>query len=174
MRKKQIKESLTLIIEGFFKLLIDHDYASITMSDIAIQAQVSRMTLYRYFKNKDEISKYYIKEIIHQFEETINQQTSPNFLLILYTRNKMIYENPKLRMAFNHDIVEQLFKEVIIQSQSLINQYIPNIDQVSKYKKLFVMGGITNITRDWVERGLKETPEEITRECFLVLQQLKE
>lgn len=174
MRVKQINESIHFIIESFFRLLSTQNYHEITMSDIAHEAQVSRMTLYRYFKNKEAITKHFISKIIEDFKTEIQQHPSPNFLSILYTRNKLIYENPKLRTAFNHEIIEQFFKEVIHQSQTLINQYMPNANTVSKYKRLFVIGGITHITREWVESGLQETPEEITHECIKVLRQLKD
>lgn len=173
MRHKQIDESIHMILDGFFNLLSKSDYNSINMSSIALEAQVSRMTLYRYFKNKDDIIIYYIQETMNRFKDMISNHPSPNFIYILQMRNQLIYEDARLRTAFNHEIVESLFREVIKQSEPLINSFIPNASLVSKYKKLFVAGGISNITRDWVLNGMKEAPEQITRECLKLLLLLK-
>ncbi|MBN2299556.1 MAG: TetR/AcrR family transcriptional regulator [Acholeplasmataceae bacterium] len=174
MRQKQIDESVQMILDGFFNLLSKSDYHSINMSSIALEAQVSRMTLYRYFKDKEDIIIYYIQETMKRFKHMISNQPSPNFVYILQMRNQLIYEDARLRTAFNHEIVESLFREVIKQSEPLINSFIPNVSLVSKYKKLFVAGGISNITRDWVLNGMKETPEQITRECLKLLLLLNE
>lgn len=174
MRQKQIDESIQMIVDGFFSLLSHMHYHDITMSDVANEAKVSRMTLYRYFKNKDDIVNHYIKLTIEGFKKRIETHTSPNFMHALKMRNQLIYEDEKLRTAFKHDMVEHLFKEVIEQSKTLINAYLPNIQDVSKYKKLFVEGGITNITKDWVHRGMSETPDQITFETIKILLLLSE
>ena len=174
MRQKQIDESIQMIVDGFFSLLYHMHYHDITMSDIANAAKVSRMTLYRYFKNKDDIVNHYIKLTIERFKKRIETHPSPNFMHILKMRNQIIYEDEKLRTAFKHHIVEHLFKEVIKQSETLLNAYIPNVQNVSKYKKLFVEGGITNITKDWVHRGMSETPDQITMETIKILLLLRE
>lgn len=174
MRQKQIEESLTMITDGFFDLLTIHDYDDITMSNIAIAAKLSRMTLYRYFKNKEEIITYYIQDAMNRFKQKISEHPSPNFIYVLYLRNQMIYEDKKLRAAFQHEIVEKLFRAVIRQSDPLINSMIVNNDTLSKYKKLFIEGGIFYITRDWVSNGMKETPEQLTKEYLKILSLLSE
>ena len=174
MRQKQIDESIQMIVDGFFSLLSHMHYHDITMSDVANEAKVSRMTLYRYFKNKDDIVNHYIKLTIARFKKMIETFPSPNFMHILKMRNQLIFEDEKLRTAFKHEMVEYLFREVIKQSETLINTYITNIQNVSKYKKLFVEGGITNITKDWVHRGMSETPDQITFETIKILLLLSE
>lgn len=174
MRQKQIEESLTMITDGFFDLLTIHNYDDITMSNIAIAAKLSRMTLYRYFKNKEEIITYYIQDAMNRFKQKISEHPSPNFIYVLYLRNQMIYEDKKLRAAFKHETVEKLFRAVIRQSDPLINSMIVNNDKLSKYKKLFVEGGIFYITRDWVSNGMKETPEQLTKEYLKILSLLSE
>lgn len=174
MRKKQIDESIQMIIDGLFNLLKEREYHDLSMSDIADNAQVSRMTLYRYFKNKDDIVTHYFKSVVEKFKASILKHPSPNILFILKTRNQMIYEDVRLRQAFKHEHVEYLFREVIERSEVFINAYIPSINNASKYKKLFVEGGISKITRDWVHHGMVETPDQISLECIKILLLLKE
>lgn len=173
MRIKQIEESQRMIVEGFFALIARNDYDSITMSDISSQAQVSRMTLYRHFRNKADIIKFYITHVIKQVEQNISKNESPNLATILYERNRLIYEDKKLREAFRHEILEDIFKEMIFQSRMLFNKYVPQLKNISKYKRLFAIGGINNITKEWVLNGMKETPEQITMEIMNVVSLLR-
>lgn len=173
MRQKQIDESIQMIVDGFFSLLSHMHYQDITMTNIANEAKVSRMTLYRYFKSKADIVTFYIKTTIERFKSKIINHPSPNFFLILKLRNQLLYEDPKLRAAFKHKMVENLYREVINQSESFINSYIPNGHHISKYKKLFVEGGISNITRDWVLNGMIETPDQISIVSLKLLLLLK-
>lgn len=174
MRKKQIEESIQMIIHGFFHILTHMNFHDITMSDIAEASKVSRMTLYRYFKNKDEIVTYYFKSVVETFKSSILKHPTPNILYILKTRNQMIYDDIRLRQAFNHEHIERLFREVIDQSESFMNTYIPLAKHATQYKKRFVEGGISQITRDWVKNGMVETPDQISLECVKLLLLLKE
>ena len=49
------------------------DYASITNKEITDKAGLSHITIYRNFKNKDEIIKYYLDEITNEFIKNKNQ-----------------------------------------------------------------------------------------------------
>jgi AcrR family transcriptional regulator len=169
MRQKQIDESIQMILTGFFKILSEKPYESIRMNDISNAALVSRMTLYRYFKNKDEIATFYIKQIIVRFNDMIKKFPVPNFKTALFIRNKLIYDDLNLRLVFHDETLEVIFREVIKQSEPLIQTFIPHFDDVSNYVKLFISGGISHITKDWVKRGMIESPEHITLECIKLL-----
>lgn len=174
MRKKQIDESIQMIIDGFFNLLKEREYHDVSMSEIADKSKVSRMTLYRYFKNKDEIVTHYFKSVVERFETSILKHPAPNILFILKTRNQMIYEDVRLRQAFKHEHVEYLFREIIESSEVSINAYIPSMKNASKYKKLFVEGGMNKILRHWVHNGMIESPDQISIESLKLLLLLKE
>jgi AcrR family transcriptional regulator len=57
-RIKQINESKNLILEAMYKLLLTFDLDAVTMTQIAREADVVRMTLYRHFKTKEDILLY--------------------------------------------------------------------------------------------------------------------
>lgn len=169
MRTKQIEESKTLITNAFFNLLEQEDYDTISMSQIADHAGVSRMTLYRYFSDKSKIIRRYFEEVIQQLLDHLETLDSVSFAQVILERNRLIYHDPKIRQAFRHDIVEELLRDVIDAGRDRFSKFMPKPKGVVKLMEPFVLGGIANITKTWVKGGMKETPEDLTNEILKLL-----
>lgn len=63
-RKNQVEESKNLIADAFLSLLERRSYDDITLAEIAEEAGVSRMTIHRHFKNKENIILYQTEKVI--------------------------------------------------------------------------------------------------------------
>ena len=59
--KKYIADALILLMKK-------KDYHKITNKEITDKAGLSHITIYRNFKNKDEILKYYLDEITNELD----------------------------------------------------------------------------------------------------------
>ena len=59
------------ILEKALDVFIDEGYESTTFQKIADRCQITRTTLYIYFKNKREIFNFSIKQFLETLEETI-------------------------------------------------------------------------------------------------------
>ena len=85
LSKKYISEALIFLMKK-------KDYASITNKEITDKAGLSHITIYRNFKNKDEIIKYYLDEITNEFIKNKNVDYNPNnfkeYLIVLFTHLK--------------------------------------------------------------------------------------
>lgn len=55
VRKQQMQDNKEKVLNTALKLFLENNIFSITIIDIANQANMSRATMYRYFKNKEEI-----------------------------------------------------------------------------------------------------------------------
>ena len=169
MRTKQIEESKTFITNAFFNLLEKEEYDTISMSQIAEHAGVSRMTLYRYYSDKSMIIRGYFEAVIQQLLDHLDTLESVNFAQVILERNRLIYHDPKIRQAFRHDIVEELLRDVIDAERDRFSKFMPKPKGLAKLIEPFVLGGIANITKTWVKGGMKETPEDLTNEILTLL-----
>lgn len=69
MNKRSSKESRQNIIDSAFKIFSLYGYAGATMRMIAEDAGISVGGIYLYFKNKDELCLFLIKEKLDEFSE---------------------------------------------------------------------------------------------------------
>ncbi len=70
------------IIESARELFNQYGYKKVSMGEIAENANVTKRTLYSYFKDKDEILKYFIEEEIDNMREIIKEIEKENLPFI--------------------------------------------------------------------------------------------
>lgn len=70
------------IIESARELFNQYGYKKVSMGEIAENANVTKRTLYSYFKDKDEILKYFIEEEIDNMKEIIKEIEKENLPFI--------------------------------------------------------------------------------------------
>ena len=61
------------LFESLMILLKDNPFNKISITDIAKKAGVSRMTYYRYYKNKEDIIRVHINDIFSDVNEYISE-----------------------------------------------------------------------------------------------------
>jgi AcrR family transcriptional regulator len=59
------------ILEKALDVFVDEGFENVTMQKIADRCDITRTTLYIYFKNKKEIFNYSIKQFLNEFESDI-------------------------------------------------------------------------------------------------------
>lgn len=70
------------IIESARELFNQYGYKKVSMGEIAENANVTKRTLYSYFKDKDEILKYFIEEEIDNMKKIIKEIEKENLPFI--------------------------------------------------------------------------------------------
>lgn len=78
------------IINAARELFSTYGYKKVTMDEIAKEAGVTKKTIYTYFKDKDDLLKYFIKEEIGKMKKLVEDIQSEN-LPFVETIHKMIY-----------------------------------------------------------------------------------
>jgi AcrR family transcriptional regulator len=59
----RVQRSRTLIQQALFDLIVEKDYAAVTVRDIALRAKVNRSTFYRHYLDKADLLAHYLDQL---------------------------------------------------------------------------------------------------------------
>ena len=126
MKKEQI-------VEAARKLFTQYGYKKVSMDEIAKEAGVTKKTVYAYFKDKDELFKYFVFEevdIMKKLVQEVENRNLPFFDMVHQT----IYE------VFKHKKQENFLLTITKEAEALKNptviEAVKIIDvEVKKYIK---------------------------------------
>ena len=127
------------IITSARELFIKYGYKKVTMDEIALNANVTKKTVYAYFKDKDSLFKYFIDEELQVLKNKIehNKKKYPNvidyvsnsiFEIIDYQSNNPLIKNLFLESSEQEIKAKRFIKmyetEIITYLENLINEEI--------------------------------------------------
>lgn len=153
----QSEFSKKCIAEALLDLMKKKDFDKITNKNITDKAGLSHITIYRNFKSKDEIIKYYLDLITNEFIKTKKVNYNPDnfkeYLIVLFTH-----------LREKKEICDVLYKANLIylikdEFDKIFYSKATNI--VEQYNYCFISGGLYNVFYNWLIYGCKETPNEI-------------
>ena len=158
------KENLTkdYIFQAFKQLLTKTNYNNISVCDICEKAGVSRMSFYRNFKSKEELTYKGIEKIFDSLKESIHNQAKPS----TYSITKEIFECFKKYKdllfslegtKISKELTDLVFHELTHKFQS------DYMSKSAKYVPIFYFGAIAVTALHWLNTGCDETPEEMAR-----------
>lgn len=158
------KENLTrdYIFQAYLQLLSNQDYDDISICDICTKAGVSRMSFYRNFKSKEDLTFKGIEEITKVMEDEIKKLDNVSTYSVLkvffeYTKK---FKQPLLSFKnceFTHTLKTLTTKKLLEEFPS------DCVNRTSKYIPLFYFGSIISVLFEWLKNGCEETPEEMAR-----------
>lgn len=144
----------TQVTAALLRLMETREYQTISISDLASAAQVSRSSVYRNFVDKDDVLRRYLKKLMEEwqqnFEATPGQDFSDsllrhfyanrNFCLLLYRSGLswMLHENIKTACGLKADM-----------------------PPILAYGTASIAGALFGWADEWISRGMNETPEEL-------------
>ena len=160
-RKKQMNESKELITDALMRLLKLKPLTSISMAEIAKEADVVRMTLYIHFNKKEYIILLIIEKKIDQFMEQMGNGSNITIYDIYLFRFRILKMSPFTIMLYECNQLDKLFQlirnHVADKLAFLVNEsYDPFIIN-------FFIGGIDKVTQKWIEDGMETPPEEMAK-----------
>lgn len=171
---KKRTDSKKAICLALFLLLKKYPYESISVKQISERAGVSRMSFYRYFKNKEDVFIYYSDERFIEFNDIIHEKHLANLhdliveFLIFVSSFK---ESIDILIDINKYTImlPQYEKYVAYLWRKFINPKKSNTNVLDKYAVSFVSGGLYNTTFKWFKDGCKDDPVEIANELYALL-----
>lgn len=167
-RKSQVDESKSLVADAFLSLLRRKSYDDITLAEIADEAGVSRMTIHRHFKCKENIIKYQIKKVMAMMNVKSSddeEQTLKSEILKKFTILKSL---PHAKLLLQSDEITSIIYEIKRESKETpASKYIGA--QADKYMFQFVKGGMDHMIKEWLKSDFDISPEEITDKTMKVL-----
>ena len=116
----------------------------ISISEITTTAQVSRVSFYRNYNDKDTIIKDYIHLTLNEWNKNHpkTEEHTKDFYLLLRDRGIFYF-----------------LKDIIMDALGPKAEY-PNFDA---YTTAFIANGIYGWIEEWFLRGMQESGEEMTR-----------
>ena len=117
------------IIEAARELFIKYGYKRVSMTEIAIKAQVTKKTLYSYFKDKGALLNYFIKQEMIQMKNIIDKIEKED-LKFLKKMDKVIYELLKYRKENN--LLATITKEYESEQNLDIRENLKLLDKSAK------------------------------------------
>ena len=152
------------IFTALLILMEKKPYEEITITDIAKKAGVSRMSYYRLYKSKDDILIQYFNEVFEALLEQAKKMGSISryqFGLMIF---KTSMENDRLLKAVLKAQLYELILRRLITFCNYLAEHIIHMDMNDKRTGYWVYeeaGRFSLLLLCWVERELKETPEEM-------------
>ena len=173
--KEQIKKT-------FIALLSEKEYSDITVSELAEKAGVSRMSFYRNFNSTDDIIESIANDFLYDFSSVVLPviqenterkwkdfvfETVYHFYKFGRTLNVPLNEYAK---QFSHSfgiIMSRVNDKMTRSERETISNYT-----AEKYIIFGKIGFVNAIVRQWVEMGMRESPDEMITQIMSAITKL--
>lgn len=178
------RKSREAIFRAFEELLKKRDFAHITVGDIIEKADVGRATFYAHFETKEFLLKELCGELFCHIFDTEDENGdshrhifdcdgTEDVFLHLFTHIKNNDNNLlSLLSSSNNEIFFEYFKANLLKlAASRLHllkgreaEMLPEDFKINHIASVFV-----EVLKWWVDTGLKESVEEITKYFYIVL-----
>lgn len=156
------KENLTqeYIYSAFLQLLDKKHYDDISVCEICTKAGVSRMSFYRNFESKEDLTFKGIDRIVKNLSASIEKLTTKNMFTI--TQETFIFAKKYKSALFSimDSQITNTLKEMIIAKLQEKSKF-DYINKTSKYIPVFYFTSIVAVLIEWLKNDTEETPEEM-------------
>jgi AcrR family transcriptional regulator len=160
-RQKQLDESKDMIVSAFVRLLEKNDYDKLTLSEIAAEAGVNRLTIYRHFKSKEKIVLYRTLKSMEELESKVADEPTP-YMKLIYKRLDWIQSLPHLQVLLRSRKIEELLDSFMIDThKEALEQALGFSFSDNPQVFQFYFGGVNRVVREWLRGGCQETSQEI-------------
>ena len=148
------------IADGFVELLKNEKIQNISVTDIALKAQVSRISFYRNFRDKEDILRYYIARETDKWLDntednyiTLTRESIRPYIIFLFEH---MYEYREITDILMRDermyLLEEEFDKRLFSRMS---------DTASPWEIVYKIGGVYKLFVYWAKNGYQETPQEV-------------
>ncbi len=169
MRRKELNEVRIreYIAQALLILMKDKPYSAISIGEIAQKAGVNRSSYYRHFETREDIIRFYLSSLMDEAMEQYKKekdQAFSHYLQCIFTvmyahKEELLLLHKNGLSNFLHEGLERYFGTFAPKRAAAKDQYL------FAYRS----GGIYSSLILWIDRGMKETPQELT-EIALSLQ----
>lgn len=150
------------IFESFFKLLETKPYEKISVSEIADNAYVSRMSFYRSFKSKKDLVSQALNKIVCKLKNEILNMPERNEYTVLKSIFETIKDYKSLLISLLNSSISKEVADTIVNK---MRENSPDdfFNKTIKYVPVFYFTGMTSVMIEWLKTGCNESPEEMAR-----------
>lgn len=157
-------ETIEFIVNSFRELLKNESFDHITIHDICDNCSISRMTFYRYFRDKYELMNWvYISQMRTIFNNNLDFS---GWIVIIDKMLDIIIQNSQYFMKVANTKGQNSFEEFLVSygmeycMLSLKKEFHDDIPTALIYAVRFYCVGTTRLVLEWIKGGMKEPKEE--------------
>lgn len=158
----QVSETKDQIKNALFSIMNRKKYDDITMSEIAKEAGIVRMTVYRNFKEKDRILLYAFDSYIDMINKDEELDCEFDLEKSIKLSMQALKNSNYTKFLAENDLLDAIFERSLGDNGLYFSKNISRSD--NKYIEKFIMGGINFITKEWINDGMNKSCGEIARE----------
>ncbi len=168
--------------EAVKSLMNTKSFDKITVSDITTECGIHRQTFYYHFQDRYELVDWIIyNELLVPFMEGLtfaNMYSRFNALLETIESEKSFYQRAmRLSSGEVSKYLNVAARELFVNVISALDEETKLVpDDTGEYMIFveFVGFGLTGIVMSWVQRGMKETSQELTEKLIKLVEKCKE
>lgn len=170
----RISRTYKLIKEAFLELIEIQGFDKITVKDLTNKAMISRTTFYLHYKDKFDLLEQIENDILDGFknisddisinEILIEDLSSETYFSLLVRIYEYVKENQKFFRLFLGKNGDPSFHYKLTETLKMVTNKNPLMDKIKipeHYAIAFVIGFQTTIITEWINSGMKETPNEL-------------
>lgn len=167
-RMKQTKDS---IAESLVSLIENNNYDEITIQEVASGCNISRRTIYRHFRTKDEILSYSFRSCLIKLADYISLQDTKDLHKLCLTYFKFWEENMDRLLMMNDagvlfsfgsefdSLVSVIADRMLSRASSV--PLSPEEISMFRYKFAYETAGFWQITEIWSQEQPRRSAEEM-------------
>ena len=170
-KDRRVRKTKKQLLLGLTNLMQKKDIRDITVRELTDLADINRGTFYLHYKDIYDMIDHIENELFIEFNTLVNKH-SPSELnsmpfLLLKDIFKFIADNAEIAMVLvgNHSNITFLNKlKNIVRNRSIDNLmvlYNTDKEQNIEFFVSFVVAGCLALVEDWLEKGMKESPEQM-------------
>lgn len=147
-----------MIADALFQLMKRKLFGKITITEICEEAAIGRKTFYRNFELKEDVIEFQLDRMVKEYEKEI-EGLSFEELLRHHFEFVRRYVNV-FATLYQNDLLWMTAKKF----NTLLPKTLPVWDKdpvEQEYKSGYVMAGLEAIQRIWIERGCRESIDEV-------------
>lgn len=154
------------IVEGLFRLMSEHEYGKISVTDIAEKAGVGRATFYRYFKSKEEVIEYYFLHNTKEFnyEQRYYPRCKADYVKVVRSVFEKFRKNKERFRLLRRAHLEYLYLAFL--NRMMVENFRENYPGRNLYMPYLFAGMIFNVSMAWLDDGCTESIDDIA-EMFM-------
>lgn len=151
--KKKLTDALLVVLQQY-------DYKEITITQLSQEAQLSRKTFYRLFRDKDDVLSCLFENLYIECLEKIKSQHTQDYWKIVQCYFDFWEERKSLLLIFkNSSLLPILFDGAYKYSFRIFEYIRPKdvVDQLSEqlpYLLAYSIGGMHSMLLKWVENDM--------------------
>lgn len=180
-RQRKTREA---IFNAFTELLSKKEFNQITVGEIIDAADIGRATFYAHFETKDYLLKKFCEELFCHIFDTENDNQDKHkhiftcdgsdsvFLHLFQHLQKNDNNILALLSSENNALFLKYFRtnlETLVENHLILFEASRSKDVPAAFWKNHIVSTLVETIRWWIDGGIRESPEDITKYFFTLL-----